>query len=259
MFYGKLPIVFLSTLASNQDDSTNCKIATYILANLDEIKTYSINKLAEKCFVSISSISRFCRDVGLKDYSELRELIIKTELNFELYSQDYSTEKRIVDYVERVQDSLDRIKHSVNPVLITKLTEDLIRYDKVAIFGLLKAETVAMNLQSDLLMLGKITTTKVQYCQQFEYLEQADERDLIIIFSFTGIYFDYSYATGRIPKNLAKPKIYFITSDKNAKKNQFLNEVIYFESIQDQASHPYQLQTIAGLIAQNYAYAKLEF
>ena len=34
MLYGKLPIVFLSTLASEKKDSTNSQIATYLLNHL---------------------------------------------------------------------------------------------------------------------------------------------------------------------------------------------------------------------------------
>lgn len=37
--------------------------------------------------------------------------------------------------------------------LLYQLADDIRRYPKVAIFGMLKAETVAMNLQSDLAML----------------------------------------------------------------------------------------------------------
>ena len=37
MLYGKLPIVFLSTLASEKKDSTNSQIATYLLNHLDDI------------------------------------------------------------------------------------------------------------------------------------------------------------------------------------------------------------------------------
>ena len=156
MFYGKLPIVFLSTLASSQDNSTSCQIATFVLAHFEEVKNCSISELAKKCFVSTSSISRFCRDIGFEDYSELREHYKKTEYKFELCSKHTSPQVRLLDYVDRVQDSLLKVKESVDVVLLERLVQDIIRFDRVAIFGLLKAETAAMNLQSDLLMLAKL-------------------------------------------------------------------------------------------------------
>ena len=42
MLCGKLPIVFLSTLASEKKDSTNSQIATYLLNHLDDIKNIGI-------------------------------------------------------------------------------------------------------------------------------------------------------------------------------------------------------------------------
>ena len=79
----------------------------------------------------------------------------------------------------------------------------------------------------------------------------ADENDLIIIFSYTGSYFDYQNLRA-LKKKLNAPKIWMISGDK---KNypSFVDEVISFESLQDQAGHPYQLQFVASLIAQEYS------
>ena len=38
MIYGKLPVVFLSTIASEKKGSTNSVIASYILDHLEEMK-----------------------------------------------------------------------------------------------------------------------------------------------------------------------------------------------------------------------------
>ncbi len=153
MFYGKLPIMVLSEMVSSKRDSTNGQIATYILEHLDEIKDDSIRDLAAKTFVSISSISRFCRDLGLQDFSELKDLIATTSLNFELCSSSQSLQIQKANYVAAVQDSLNRVQDSLDMHLLYQLAKDIRQYQNVAIFGMLKAETVAMNLQSDLAML----------------------------------------------------------------------------------------------------------
>ena len=86
------------------------------------------------------------------------------------------------------------------------------------------------------------------------YLEQADEDDLIILFSYTGIYFDYEYPNRRIPQNVKRPKVWFITGNTQVKKSEYINEVLYFSSRQNQPSHPYQLQAVGDIIAQSYAH-----
>ena len=47
MIYGKLPVVFLSTIASEKNGSTNCVIATYILEHLDEMQDIGIKEIAK--------------------------------------------------------------------------------------------------------------------------------------------------------------------------------------------------------------------
>lgn len=253
MYWDKLKIVFLSELVSSNDGSTNCQIASYILSHIYEVKQYTISELAKKCHVANSSISRFCKEIGLNDFVELKELINSTSFNFELYSNHKNIDIRSVDFIGRVKESLDLVEKSLNYEGINNLVKDIYDYEKIAIFGLLKAETVAMNLQSDLLMLGKVALTKVPFKEQIEYLKNTTNKDLIIIFSYTGIYFEHTFKQG-IQKNKAKPKIYFVTSDFHSTSNKHFDEVICFKSLQDYASHPFQLQLIGSLIAQNYAY-----
>ncbi len=81
MLYDKLPIVFLSTLASEKKDSTNSQIASYLLNHLEEIKDIGIQDMAKECHVAMSSISRFCKEIGLHDFNELRELLVSTNMN----------------------------------------------------------------------------------------------------------------------------------------------------------------------------------
>lgn len=252
MNYGKLPIIFLSTIASENDGTTNCQIAKYILENIDEVKNCTISELAYHCHVANSSISRFCREIGLDDFTELKELLNSNLMEFQIYSKAETTKERSIDFSKSVVESMEKVINTLDYDAITELVKDIYKYKNVSVFGLLKAQTVAMNLQSDLLMLGKVVTSKLAFKQQLEYLNNANSDQLIIIFSYKGIYFNYWYPK-RIPKYTSKPKIYFITSDKNAKENEYFDKVIHFDSLQDYASHPFQLQLIGSIIAQNYA------
>lgn len=258
MFYGKLPIVFLSEMVSSKADSTNGHIAAYILGHLDEIKDDSIRELAVKANVSASSVSRFCRDMGLADFNELKELITGTRLKFEVCSFADTPPQRKDDYITAVEQSLERVRRSIDMEKLRELCVDIRNYERVAVFGVLKAEGVAINLQTDLIMQGKPVITKLPFSEQIDYLEAADERDLIIIFSYTGIYFDYGLPQCFKKPKGKRPKVWFITSDKTALENKAYNGVIWFDSKKDQASHPYQLQLIGSLIAQRYAHLNRE-
>lgn len=67
-----LIIILLSTLNDEPKGSNNYKIAKYMIENMRDLEEYSLTDLAQACYVSNSSISRFCRDIGLKDFNALK-------------------------------------------------------------------------------------------------------------------------------------------------------------------------------------------
>ena len=256
MFYGKLPILLLAELVEHPLDTTNARIASYILTHMEDLRDLSIKDLAADCYVSTASVSRFCRDIGLTDFADLRRLINNTDFKFEIASNALSPAAQKKEYVDAVIKAMFLARDSLNMRQIEQLARDIAQYEKVSVFGPLKAATAAINLQTNLLMLGKLVNTSLRYSKQIDYLENADENDLVIIFSYSGIYFDYKYSQNRIHPNIKRPKIWFITGNPMVKENDYLDCVITFSSKQDQAGHPYQLQIAADLIAQSYAHLK---
>ena len=105
-YYGKLPIVLLSELAAGKEGSNNCRISRYLLERLDCLEDVSIEKLAAECFVSKATVSRFCRDIGLEDFGELRDLMRQTEKTFTLYGRGLPPKDQGLDFCGRVQGSL---------------------------------------------------------------------------------------------------------------------------------------------------------
>lgn len=248
----KLHVLFLSVLSSMKEDETNCQIASYILEHLEEVKSMSIVEMAKSCFVSNSSISRFCRDMGLHDFNELKELLKNSERTYKVIGDSPDAHHNLKLYMTAVRQGMELIEKEIDFNVIDRIVDDLIQYKKVSAFGLLNAEPVAMGMQNDMLSLGKMITTKISYQQQTAFLKKTDSEDLILIFSSHGLYFT-SHFHQQVLKKENKPKIILITGNKNIKKDRSIDEVLYYPLIQDEISRPYQLQLIEGLIVQSYA------
>lgn len=251
MIYQKLPVIFLSTVANEKHDTINAEIASYIIAHLEELQDIGIKDLAARCHVAVSQISRFVRSIGLCGFSELRDLINTSSLSFENSSASHFMEERSADYIAEIKDSIDLISQSADLEKIHVLCLDIQKYEKVAVFGLLKAESAALSLQCDLFMQHKIIYTNSSYSEQIDYITHASSDTLIIVLSYTGSYFDYVNIRGK-EGHLSLPKIYMI-SGKQDRIPSFVHHLITFDSHSNQISHPYQLQIVAGLIAQEYA------
>ena len=101
------------------------------------------------------------------------------------------------------------------------------------------------------MMLGKRIDTCVAYAQQMDKLISATEDELIIIFSYTASYFDYPDL--REHRDVFKrPRIWMVCGNTENVPS-CVDEVLLFASKRDQLSHPYQLEAVASLLAQQYA------
>ena len=132
-----------------------------------------------------------------------------------------------------------------------KLCEDIHSYQNVYVFGMLKAESAAVSLQTDLLMMSKPVLTFAAYSEQIDTIAHAGKEDLIIIFSYTGSYFS-SHSFRQNEKRLMLPKIWMVCS-KDHKAPWFVDEVLSFDSDGRREAHPFLLEMAASLITQQYA------
>lgn len=251
-YYEKLPIVLLSELASGREDSYNCRIAAWLLKHLGE--QVSAEEIARACFVSKSAVSRFCREVGLEDFYALREMLATAGKHFErLGDTDVASQSARVASLGA--ESMLLAGNTIDTAALDCLAREIATAPRIACFGLLKAQAAALNLQCDLTMLGKQAFTKIAFREQMEYLKNASSDDLIVVFSYRGMYFDYDLPC---EARNTHAKLWMVTGNRSrtaTQKKPLLQGVITFESRLDFASHPYQLMAAAGILAQRAAIA----
>ena len=73
---------------------------------------------------------------------------------------------------------------------INTLVQEISSYQKISRFWYMQSESVACNLQFDLQTSGKLIFSCFNIKDQADYITDADENNLIIIFSESGTYFD---------------------------------------------------------------------
>ena len=251
-YYGKLPIVLLSEIASAKEDSYRCRIAAYLLSRMGDDVT--AEEIAKDCYVSKSAVSRFCREIGLEDFIELKELLRNVDKTFEVVSQEKDPAERAGNFVEMASSAMQIAAETLDHEALERLIQDIFQAKRIACFGLLKAETAAINLQSDLTMLGKNALTKVSFKDQMDFISESQVGDLIIIFSYRGIFFEYD-----LPPEIrnGKARVWIVTGNPETadrlKQKPMVYDVLSFSSALDFVSHPYQLLAVSSIIAQETA------
>lgn len=249
-----LIIILLSTLNGEPKDSSNYRIAKYILEHIREMQDFTLSELAEKCYVSNASLSRFCREIGLHDFNALKKQIsqfsslqddFRRKFLFEEFDDSSLTRSFVLSLSSNLKFFLDTPDFDT---VILDTAKEILSYPKVAAFGYMNSENVALTLQYSLQTVGITVFTAIQFIQQQEFIEQADDDTMILIFSESGSYFERAFDERR-PFPLEKnPHVCMITSNENA-KYPYIARYIVYRSRHDFASHPYPLQVIADLLA----------
>lgn len=248
MIYRKLPVVLLSVVSTEPAGSTNAAIAEFLLSHRSEAATMGVRQLADACTVGTGSISRFCREVGLVNYAELQAALSESEDVFEqVDGSDVAAA-----WARGAAGALRQAALSVSRPKLQQLAREIGARAGVSAFGMLKAETAAMCLQADLLFLGKRVYTTVAYADQMAHILSAPADELLVIFSYTGDYFSYRALSQEELRCLRRSEIWMVCP-RGVELPDFVSDVVPFDSDGSQLGHPFQLEAVAGLLAQEYA------
>ena len=251
-----LVIMLLSTINSEPKDSNNYKIAKYIIEHLRELEDCTLSQLAKNCYVSNSSISRFCRDIGFSDFNELRIQVARIPIAYQKAHNKFKFKEFDENFCRSYVTSVcDNLNHAFTSPTIQKdieaLVNDLCTYQKIAAFGYMQSENMALHLQYDLQTSGKTIYTSLKFTDQIEYIKHADENTLIIIFSDSGSYFEHMFSRS-VPLKHSKAKIVMVTSNMEIEL-PYVTSYIRYNSRHDYASHPYPIMVIADMLCIQYA------
>ncbi len=248
-------------------DSTDSHIAESLLDMIYELEFMSIDRVAEKCHISKSTLSKFVKRLGFESYREFRENARneKKKAGYHNYEQKLSMDTFIQDYgIERYLNILiGDIEHFLSGIdrkQIRDLAEALHKHKKVAAFGSVYSQTVAMDFMYKIAEEGKYIKTNLYDMKQEQYINEADEETLIIIFSNSG---QYIYENGMKPMDQSrsfvrksKGKIALITSNSEAAFDPSVSYPILYHFTTSVQNHPLIERIIVEMLIDEFKKVK---
>lgn len=191
----------------------NYTIARYMLTHIDHIGNLTIYDIADACYVSTASVSRFAKKIGYNSYAVLKDdcmsyVSMKDSVRFK---PDMTL--GLENYVEGIHQSLTTLSKIVDHEKVQTLVQYIKDYKRIGIVGIQFSLSIAMQMQTLLVPYGKYVETPLNVELQLERMKSYGKDDLIIIFSAYGRYLNaYLNELFQIKKN--GPKIVFITHSK---------------------------------------------
>lgn len=165
-------------------------IAHTILTHLEKIPDISINDLADLCYTSPATISRFCKDLNCKNFANFKnEVAIALEISrdeIHMKEEDLLQISRnpqfLVDkiYNETVE-SLKMVQNSINIHDIDRICHMIYNAKKVHMIGYQFNKIISNDFQMKMLKLKKFVYAFVERGDEIQRLDMIDENSLVII------------------------------------------------------------------------------
>lgn len=185
----------LSYINYGKANDVNYDIARIVLRNYHDIPKMSINDLADCCFVSASSITRFIKELGFDSFKEFKKQIIDTvNINAD-YSKDLSFAKKddlqpiLETYTNRIKENIDFTFRNIDYSQIERICELIYNSEEVVILGLEFATMLGLHFQKKMASINKFVRIGVTEEKQQEIVETIQEGTVVLILSIEGSYF----------------------------------------------------------------------
>ena len=181
--------------ANLEKGDSKAVIARVLLRNFYNIPNMTQEHIAKLSFVVPSTIGRFCKKIGYKNFIEFRkyvnEYIEKLKTDSMLSEEFYEiAEKDIFSFSDEIFSStmktLYNAQKSIDIEIIDNVTDLIIGTEKIAVFGLPISQIMGKDFQYHMLRHGKYMEAFTEFNKQIELAESLDENSLAIFISKTG-------------------------------------------------------------------------
>ena len=227
---GALYDLLLNYVDTSRAHDSNYEIACTLVEHYMQLPTLSLREMAELCYVSPASFSRFCRYIGFESFAEFKEAVYGA--NYRL-ADDYSREF-MGELMQGEEQALDLYRSSLidvingaldddNLAIVPEVLDAIERAERVVFFSHHFTWHVGRYFQSKMLQMGKCVELYQSYEHQLEAAESLQEGDVAIVCSINGTYFSHY---GDIVREIfaVRAKVVAITQTRRA---MYINRVDY--------------------------------
>lgn len=254
---GKLQDLVISTTEGN----INTTIARVLLKKVGhDAPDITIESLADECFTSTASISRFSKKLGYSKFSDMKQAFIEYQSdtakfinknNFELTIGEANSERSLSHYIKKITHSFLSLEENLDLGQIDALCRRIHDTEDVYFFGTHSSGLLLEQFQYQLFSCGKYVTYFNGRMNQRKAFQNITKNSLVIILSTDGNYF---LKFSDLLFDLSSKDIYtvLITQNIQMKIANIFDEVLYLGKSSIKKTAPYQAQLLIDILYSRY-------
>lgn len=177
-----------SIVNENNEEDSNYVLARYFLEHYHELPKLNIYDVSADCFVSRSSVRRFCQTIGYDNFLDLKS-------GFSEYDDQYAyymAHANIEDYRERLTDAINSMIKELNQRMNTgeiDLIVDRMHESRNVVFLTSDSSTSHIkDFQQAMVFHNKLIHIVSDVYTDNQLIQRLDKRDYLITISSTGTF-----------------------------------------------------------------------
>lgn len=222
---------FLHYLNTNKRDATYSRIIIYLFNHLNEIRTLTITEIAERCFVSPATLTRFCRHFGISSFASLRESLIvlgtmKKHSGLRMKEQELTELKDdpksyLASYGSEIITAVNDVLETIDIEQVDRILADIHQAGEVILIGYSATLELAKDLQTSFLLSQKLVFVGETEDTQQAFVEELSEKSIVIVISSYGSLLNRSSELMRKISDSPAKSILLTQHTQNTLTNQF--------------------------------------
>lgn len=243
-----------AVLNSTSSDSSDYRIAKYLISNIYKLKKISVEDIAKGSFVSKSTVSRFCRRLGYEDYQSMRQTMhVALTGRYHRYDEYLALPKEDMthEYFRQHVEMLHVVREYATDKVLEQFSNLLLKYENIGLCAQMHAYPIALNFQMELSSYDKIANCFNILPEQESFIQQCGSETLIIVISSSGRYFEdfQSYFDYNKPN---RPYLVLVTNNQRLKASRPYDKIFIIPSDNNTASQPMSMQIFTNLVTMHF-------
>ncbi|MFV0255543.1 MAG: MurR/RpiR family transcriptional regulator [Erysipelotrichaceae bacterium] len=237
----------LKNINENHADDPNYILSEYLLKNYSKIDKINIYKIADECFVSRSSVRRFCISIGYKNFADFKKEFKQIDKKYSYFIKMHEDYDSSTEYAEWIAKQIKMVTLEVdNNIKFSDYSEIASMIDiakNVVLLSSYSSNKTLLEFQRPLVLNNKIIDVMSDNYFNVDNLLKLKEDDLLMVISTSGY---YAKSILNLTENIKATKVLITASRDKAFVNQY--NKIYFLSDYDHTSE----KSIVGKYGLNY-------
>lgn len=177
-----------SVLNDYPPEDSNAVLALYFLEHYGELADLNIFDVAADCFVSRSSVRRFCQSIGYENFIDLKTEFRQYDDQMAHFMQHVQKDNYRDSLTKEINAMIAELDQRMNNEETEKIADRIFNSRYVVFMTSDTSTSVIKSLQQAMVLHGKIIHLISDSYTENTLLSKLDSRDYLIVLSATGVF-----------------------------------------------------------------------